>query len=59
MITKIYFETFASGMKARLDPAYRQGHEIRGWHNSAVTLRKETRGSQNTFVPFANVKKAF
>jgi hypothetical protein len=59
MITKIYFETFASGMKARLDPAYRRVNEIQGRRSDSLTPRKETGNSQKAFVPFAHIRKEF
>jgi hypothetical protein len=59
MITKIYFETFASGMKARLDPAYRQVNKIQGQRDVSLTPEKEMKNGQNAFMPFAHIKKTF
>jgi hypothetical protein len=57
MTTKIYFETFASGMRARLDPAYRRVNEIQGRRNVSSTPEKEIKDTRNAFVPFANMRK--
>ena len=57
MITKIYFETFASGMKARLDPAYRRVYEMPGRRESVEIPRKEIKSAQSAFIPFANIRK--
>jgi hypothetical protein len=59
MNTKIYFETYASGMKARLDPAYRQLDKIQRTHDISPTPKNVTKSSQNAFVPFAHIRKSF
>jgi hypothetical protein len=59
MITKMYLETFASGMKARLDPAYRQAYENNGRQSGAGETKKEIKNSRNVFMPFVNIRKAF
>ena len=59
MITKIYFETFASGMRARLDPAYRQVSGTKGRRNNAGTPKREIRDNRNAFMTLKNVRKVY
>lgn len=58
MITKIYFETFASGMKARLDPAYRQVNKVQKQRNVTLTQKKEMENNQSAFTSLAKIRKA-
>jgi len=59
MITNIHFETFASGMKAKLDPTYRQLHQGSALPNNTENLRRFARGSQNAVLPFTTVRKSY
>ncbi len=58
MITPIHFEVFASGMKARLDPTYRQGLQARQ-HPEPTEIRKSfTPGTPKTVLPFTTISKS-
>jgi hypothetical protein len=56
MNTRVYFEPFTPGMKARLDPTYRQKQQ----DNSlllAVPPREITRDSRHSLLPFTTASK--
>jgi hypothetical protein len=57
MITTIHFEVFASGMKARLDPTYRQAFQARQHPESADIRRNFTRSNYKTALPFTTIIK--
>ena len=57
MITSGYFETFAPGMKAKLDPAYRRAFEEQRLPVRSEILGRIARGSNRSFVPFTTTRK--
>lgn len=57
-MTTLYFEVFAPGMKARLDPTYRQTYEGNRLPDRAEILGKIARNSHQSFIPFTTVRKA-
>jgi hypothetical protein len=59
MITTIHFEEFASGMKAKLDPTYRQALQSRQHLESAEIRWNLTRGNHRTVLPFTTVTKSY
>jgi hypothetical protein len=58
MITSIYFETFAPGMKAKLDPTYRRAFEDRRLPARSEILGKIARSSSQSFMPFTTTRKS-
>lgn len=53
MITNIHFETFAPGMKAKLDPTYRR------MPDSVEILAKLVRSSHDAVLPFTTIRKSY
>jgi hypothetical protein len=54
-----YFEVFAPGMKAKLDPTYRRSYENNHLPNRSEILGKIARNSQQAFIPFTTVRKSY
>ena len=58
MITDIHFETFASGMKARLDPTYRLLQQSHALPDNTEMLKGLAWGNRNAALPFTTVRKS-
>jgi hypothetical protein len=59
MKTTLYFEKFAPGMKAKLDPTYRRAHENNRLPDRSEIMGRIARSGQQSLVPFTKVKKAY
>ena len=57
MTTSVYFESYAPGMKAKMDPAYRRGFEDRRLPARAEILGKIARNSNQSLMPFTVTRK--
>jgi hypothetical protein len=57
-MTTLYFEVFAPGMRAKLDPTFRHAYEGNHLPDRAEILGKIARNSQQSFIPFTTVRKA-
>jgi hypothetical protein len=58
MMTGIYFEVFAPGMKAKLDPTYRRVSEESRLPARSEILGRIARSSHQSLMPFTTTRKA-
>ena len=57
MTSSVYFESYAPGLKAKLDPTYRRGFEDRKLPVRAEILSKIARNSNQSLMPFTVTRK--
>ena len=57
MMTSMYFEVYAPGMKAKLDPTYRRVFESRRLPARAEMLGRIARSSGQSLMPFTTTRK--
>lgn len=58
MTNSRYFETYAPGMKAKLDPTFRREFEESRLPARSEILGKIARSSRQSFIPFTTTRKA-
>jgi hypothetical protein len=59
MIPSLFFESYAPGMKAKLDPTYRRRLEESRQPDRAELLGKIALGSRRPLAPFTTVRKPY
>lgn len=59
MTNNFHFESFASGMKAKLDPTYRRVYQENQSADGAQIWRELNRSGQKTALPFTTVTKSY
>jgi hypothetical protein len=57
MTTSVYFESYAPGMKAKLDPTYRREFEDRKLPARAEMLGKIVRNRNQPLMPFTVTRR--
>jgi|PlaIllAssembly_1097288.scaffolds.fasta_scaffold427743_2 hypothetical protein len=57
MTSSVYFESYAPGMKAKLDPTYRRGFEDRKLPIRGEILGRIARNSKQSLMPFTVTRK--
>jgi hypothetical protein len=59
MNTSLFFEVYAPGMKAKLDPTYRRRLEDKRMPDRVEMLGRIARSNRQTPAPFTTIRKAY